>query len=81
MQSQASGVVAGSGRTRSSLGVKVSRASYGSAGGLKSRASGGNGVALVMSAKRRARQSEYLRRKSNKVVAAEGDKIEVDPSV
>jgi hypothetical protein len=81
LQSQASGVVAGSGRTRSSLGVKVSRASYGSAGGLKGRASGGNGVALAISAKRRARQSEFLRRKSNKVVSAGGDKIEVDPSV
>ena len=81
LQPQASGVAAGSGRTRSSLGVKVSRASYGSAGGLKGRASGGNGVALAMSAKRRARQSEYLRRKSNKVVSAEGDKVEVDPSV
>ena len=52
------------GRTRSSLGAKVSRASYG--GGTRSRGSGGGSV--VLSAKKRARQSEYARRKS-KVVA------------
>lgn len=72
--------VARSGRTRSSIGVKVSRTSYGSTGGLKGRASGGN-AALAVSAKRRARQSEYLRRKSGKVAMAEADKIEVDPRV
>lgn len=54
-----------SGRTRSSLGAKVSRASYG--GGTKSRASGGGRV--LLSAKKRARQSEYARRKSKVVIA------------
>jgi len=53
-----------SGRTRSSLGAKVSRASYG--GGQRSRASGGGKV--TMSAKKRARQSEYARRKSKVVI-------------
>jgi len=51
------------GRTRSSLGAKVSRASYG--GGTRSRASGGGNV--LMSAKKRARQSEHARRKSRVV--------------
>lgn len=54
-----------SGRARSSLGVKVSRASYG--GGTRSRASGGGRV--LLSAKKRARQSEYARRKSKVVIA------------
>ena len=53
-----------SGRTRSSLGVNVSRASYG--GGTRSRASGGGRV--LLSAKKRARQSEYARRKSKVVI-------------
>jgi hypothetical protein len=53
-----------SGRTRSSLGAKVSRSSYG--GGAKSRASGGG---VLLSAKKRARQSEYARRKSKVVIA------------
>ncbi|CAA7266176.1 unnamed protein product [Cyclocybe aegerita] len=48
-------------KTRSSLGAKVSRASYGGVGGLKARASGG--AAIQMSAKRRARQSEYYARR------------------
>jgi hypothetical protein len=52
-----------SGRTRSSLGAQVSRASYG--GGMRARASGGGGV--TTSAKKRARQSEYARRKSRVV--------------
>ena len=52
-----------SGRTRSSLGAQASRASYG--GGTRARASGGGGV--TMSAKKRARQSEYARRKSKVV--------------
>lgn len=52
-----------SGKTRSSLGAKVSRASYG--GGARSRGSGGGSV--VMSAKKRARQSEYARRKSKAI--------------
>jgi hypothetical protein len=56
----------GSGRTRSSLGAKVSRASYGG-GGTNSRASDGGRVSL--SAKKRARQSEYARRKSKVVIA------------
>ncbi|KDR77256.1 hypothetical protein GALMADRAFT_225367 [Galerina marginata CBS 339.88] len=51
----------GSGKTRSSLGAKVSRASYG--GGIRSRASGGGG-GVLLSAKKRARQSEYARRRS-----------------
>jgi len=55
---------ANGGRTRSSLGAKVSRASYSGAGGaIKGRASGG-AAGVALSAKRRARQSEYLRRKS-----------------
>ena len=54
-----------SGRTRSSLGTKVSRASYG--GGTKSRASGEGRV--LLSAKKRARQSEYARRKSKVAIA------------
>jgi len=62
------------GRTRSSLGIKVARASYGSGGGLKSRSSGGN-RALAVSAKRSARQSEYLRRRSSRV-APQGDRPE-----
>lgn len=60
-----------SGRTRSSLGIKVARASYGSGGGLKSRSSGGN-RALAVSAKRSARQSEYLRRRSSRVAPQGG---------
>ena len=48
------------GRTRSCLGAKASRPSYG--GRTKSRVSGEGGV--LLSAKRRARQSEYARRKS-----------------
>ncbi|KAF9525275.1 hypothetical protein CPB83DRAFT_859806 [Crepidotus variabilis] len=56
---------ASGGRTRSSLGAKATRASYGGVGGaIKGRSSGGVGVA--MSAKRRARQSEYMRRKSGR---------------
>ena len=48
-----------SGRTRSSLGTKVSRASHG--GKTRSRVSG---ESVLMSAKKRARQSEYARRKT-----------------
>ena len=51
------------GGTQSSLGAQVSRASYG--GGTRARASGGGGV--TMSAKR-ARQSEYARRRKSKIV-------------
>ncbi|KAH9474702.1 hypothetical protein JR316_0013167 [Psilocybe cubensis] len=51
-----------SGKTRSSLGAKVSRASYG--GGTRSRPSVGSSDGVMMSAKKRARQSEYARRKS-----------------
>lgn len=46
------------GRVRSSLGAKVQR----SAGGGRGKGSGGSDV--MMSAKKRARQSEYARRKS-----------------
>ena len=56
---------AGKGKIRSSLGAKVSRASYGGAG--MRRTSGGAGAGpggLAMSAKKRARQSEYARRRS-----------------
>lgn len=56
---------AGKGKIRSSLGAKVSRASYG--GGGMRRTSGGAGAGpggLAMSAKKRARQSEYARRRS-----------------
>jgi hypothetical protein len=56
---------AGKGKIRSSLGAKVARASYG--GGGMRRTSGGPGAGpggLVMSAKKRARQSEYARRRS-----------------
>ena len=53
-----------SGRARSSLGAKGSRVSHG--GGTRSRASGGGRV--TMSAKKRARQSEYTRRKSKVIV-------------
>ena len=51
-------------KMKSGLDAKVTRASYG--GGTRSRASGGESVA--MSAKKRARQSEYARRKS-KIIA------------
>ena len=52
-------------RTRSNLGAKVSRASYG--GGKKSRASGEEKV--LLSAKKRARKSECARRKSKVVIS------------
>ena len=48
------------GRTRSSVGAKVSRASHG--GGTKSRASGEKRI--LLSAKKKVRQSECTRRKS-----------------
>lgn len=55
-----------SGRTRSSIGIKAARASYGS--GLKSRSSsGGNGPPLAIGVKRPVRRSEYSRRRSSKV--------------
>ena len=57
-----------SGRTRSSIGVKVARASYGS--GRSS--SGGNGLALAIGMKRAARRSEYSRRRSSRVTQTEG---------
>lgn len=63
-----------SGKTRSSLGAKVSRprASYGGGGNLiKGRVSSGgstaSGSSVMMSAKRKARQSEYARRRSSRV--------------
>jgi hypothetical protein len=51
------------GRVRSSLGAKLQRSSYGgkTPGGGRVRGSGND---LMMSAKKRARQSEYARRKS-----------------
>ena len=54
------------GRTRSSVGAKVSRPSYG--GGTMSRASGEERV--LLSARRRARQSEYAKRKSKVAATA-----------
>ncbi|RDB28311.1 hypothetical protein Hypma_001307 [Hypsizygus marmoreus] len=51
-----------SGRTRSSLGVKAQRASFG--GHLKGGGIKGAGDGVLLSAKKRARQSEYLRRRS-----------------
>ncbi|PPQ92172.1 hypothetical protein CVT25_008946 [Psilocybe cyanescens] len=56
------GRVVSGGKTRSSIGAKVSRASYG--GGTRSRPSVGASGGVVMSAKKRARQSEYARRRS-----------------
>ncbi|KAF6751622.1 hypothetical protein DFP72DRAFT_1070992 [Ephemerocybe angulata] len=53
---------AGAGKTRSSLGAKVARSSL---GGAKVRvSSGGSGAGVLLSAKKRARQSEYYRRRS-----------------
>ncbi|KAF4612886.1 hypothetical protein D9613_011118 [Agrocybe pediades] len=64
----------GVGKTRSSLGAKVSRprASYGGGGNLvKGRVSSvgstASGNSVLMSAKRKARQSEYARRRSSRV--------------
>ena len=54
-----------SGGTRPNLDAKVSRVSHG--GGTKSRASGEERV--LLSAKKRARQSEYTRRKSKVGIA------------
>ncbi|KAF8964761.1 hypothetical protein BDZ97DRAFT_1814361 [Flammula alnicola] len=78
----------GAGKTRSSLGAKVSRASFG--GGARSRPSaGGAANGLMMSAKKRARQSEYARRRSRvgplnfdgpTDVSASGSAMEVDAS-
>ncbi|RXW23197.1 hypothetical protein EST38_g2632 [Candolleomyces aberdarensis] len=53
-----------SGKTRSSLGAKVKRSSL---GGAKLRASGGGDA--LMSAKKRARQSEYHMRRRSRVEA------------
>ncbi|KAG5643325.1 hypothetical protein DXG03_001175 [Asterophora parasitica] len=50
----------GAGRTRSSLGAKAQRSSFGG----KSGAAKSAGDGLLMSAKKRARQSEYARRRS-----------------
>ena len=72
LKPRVSGSAVGSGRVRSSLGVQVSRSSYGAAG-IKGRASGSNAFALAMSAKRRARQSEYSRRRSSKIVNIPGN--------
>lgn len=64
------------GKKRSSLGVKVQRSSF--AGGIKG---GPGGSEAMMSAKKRARQSEYARRRS-KVAPIEfgkkGDAMDVD---
>ncbi|KAF5313406.1 hypothetical protein D9611_008519 [Ephemerocybe angulata] len=50
------------GKARSSLGAKVARSSL---GGAKVRvSSGGSGAGVLLSAKKRARQSEYYRRRS-----------------
>ncbi|KAF9485662.1 hypothetical protein BDN70DRAFT_988593 [Pholiota conissans] len=49
-------------KTRSSIGAKVSRASYG--GGSRARPSAGGAGNVLLSAKKRARQSEYARRRS-----------------
>lgn len=61
----ASGAVGGArkGRTRSSVGAAVARRSVGA---VKARGSGVNGAAVMMSAKRRVRMSEYARRRSTK---------------
>ncbi|TFK31716.1 hypothetical protein BDQ12DRAFT_693663 [Crucibulum laeve] len=57
----------GGGKTRSSFGAKAQRASY--AGGAGKRGSAGGDI--IMSAKKRARQSEYARRRSQvKPIAA-----------
>ncbi|EAU84113.1 hypothetical protein CC1G_06975 [Coprinopsis cinerea okayama7 len=72
------------GRPRSSLGAKVHRASL--TGGIqaRSRMSGGAGGDVLMSAKKKARQSEYIRRRSRGLVlsptpaAKEGGAMEVD---
>ncbi|KAG6883941.1 hypothetical protein C0993_002606, partial [Termitomyces sp. T159_Od127] len=64
------------GRTRSSLGVKAQRSSYGG------KSVGVKGVedSVLMSAKKRVRQSEYARRKSHaaSVDPKEADKMNVD---
>lgn len=54
------------GRTRSSVGAAVARRSVGA---VKARGSGVNGAAVMMSAKRRVRMSEYARRRSTKAPA------------
>lgn len=75
------------GRVRSSLGAKAQRSSYGgkSLGAGRVRGSGGD---VMMSAKKRARQSEYARRRSRieplNLTAAQdgvvtGEGMDVDP--
>jgi hypothetical protein len=70
------------------MGAKVQRSSYGgkSAGGGRVRGSGGGDV--MMSAKKRARQSEYARRRSRvepldlgaiRGGGRSGDGMDVDP--
>lgn len=71
---------AGASKTRSSLGAKVARQSLGAkapraSNGVRPRASAGEG-AVMMSAKKRARQSEYMRRKSRAAPAS--DAMDVD---
>lgn len=77
---KAGGTPSHGGRTRSSLGVKAQRSSFGGrAGGVK----GGAGNDVIMSAKKRARQSEYMRRKSRVTPidfsgGVSGDSMDVD---
>ncbi|KAF8893043.1 hypothetical protein BD779DRAFT_1508513 [Infundibulicybe gibba] len=72
-----SGVTAvAGGKTRSSLGAKVQRKSFGGNGARGGRRSGPGDV--LMSAKKRARQSEYARRRS-RVGTAGANGMDVDP--
>ncbi|KAL1748279.1 hypothetical protein HDZ31DRAFT_30002 [Schizophyllum fasciatum] len=77
-QGAAAGATPG-GKTRSSLGARVARQSLGAHVGARAggpRASFGVGGAILMSAKKRARQSEYMRRKSRAAIGS--DAMEVD---
>ncbi|KAH7928833.1 hypothetical protein BV22DRAFT_1192479 [Leucogyrophana mollusca] len=60
------------GKTRSSMGGGKIRSSMGAGAGKRSMGGGAAGGDVLMSAKRRARQSEYSRRKSVKVSGAGG---------
>jgi hypothetical protein len=72
------------GRVRSSLGAKVQRSSYGGKSAGSGRVRGGGGGDVMMSAKKRVRQSEYARRRSrveplNLGAGRSGDCMNVDP--
>ncbi|KAF5325467.1 hypothetical protein D9619_009746 [Psilocybe cf. subviscida] len=58
------------GKTRSSIGAKVARSSYGGGGGPRRPSVGSVGDGVLMSARKRARQSEYYARRRSRVEPA-----------